>query len=125
MVGGLDSHDDVCAEICHRTGYEVISVDYRLAPEHKHPTSFDDSLAGFEWVAHGYTIPIVLCGDSAGAAVGEFAFAAGAAALAAKRVAERPENKDKNVVVIFPSSTERYLSSPLFAGAFDEQEEVQ
>ena len=66
VVGGLESHDDVCAEICHRTGYEVISVDYRLAPEHKHPTSFDDSLAAFEWVANGYTIPIVLCGDSAG-----------------------------------------------------------
>jgi len=66
VFGGLESHDDICAEICHRTGYEVISVDYRLAPEHKHPTSFDDSLAAFEWVAKGYTIPIVLCGDSAG-----------------------------------------------------------
>ncbi|MGV3549455.1 alpha/beta hydrolase [Rhizobium sp.] len=66
VVGGLESHDDICAEICLRTGYEVVSVDYRLAPEHKHPTSFDDSLAAFEWVADGYTIPIVLCGDSAG-----------------------------------------------------------
>jgi acetyl esterase len=66
VVGGLESHDDICAEICSRTGYEVVSVDYRLAPEHKHPTSFDDALAAFEWVARGYTIPIVLCGDSAG-----------------------------------------------------------
>jgi acetyl esterase len=66
VVGGLESHDDVCAEICHRTGYEVISVDYRLAPEHKHPTSFHDALAAFEWVANSYTLPIVLCGDSAG-----------------------------------------------------------
>lgn len=66
VVGGLESHDDICAEICLRTGYEVVSVDYRLAPEHKHPTSFDDSLAAFEWVARGYTIPIILCGDSAG-----------------------------------------------------------
>lgn len=66
VVGGLESHDDVCAEICHRTGFEVVSVDYRLAPEHKHPTSFDDALAAFEWVAGNYTIPILLCGDSAG-----------------------------------------------------------
>ena len=49
----------------------------------------------------------------------------GAAVVAAKRFAERPENKDKIVVVLLASGTERYLSSPLFAGAFDEQEEVQ
>lgn len=66
VVGGLESHDDVCAEICHRTGFEVVSVDYRLAPEHKHPASFDDALAAFEWVVDGYDIPILLCGDSAG-----------------------------------------------------------
>ncbi len=49
----------------------------------------------------------------------------GAAAVAAKRWAEKPENADKTIVVIFPSSTERYLSSPLFAGEFSDAEEVQ
>jgi cysteine synthase A len=49
----------------------------------------------------------------------------GAAVVAAKRLAERPENKDKNVVVILPSSAERYLSSPLFADIFSENELVQ
>ncbi|MGQ8363799.1 cysteine synthase A [Glaciecola sp. 1036] len=49
----------------------------------------------------------------------------GAAVVAAKRFAERPENKDKTVVVILASGTERYLSSPLFAGEFSELEEVQ
>lgn len=66
VVGGLESHDDVCAEICYRTGFEVVSVDYRLSPEHRHPAAYDDALAAFEWAADGYDIPIVLAGDSAG-----------------------------------------------------------
>jgi cysteine synthase A len=49
----------------------------------------------------------------------------GAAVVAAIRYAERPENKDKIVVVLLASGTERYLSSPLFAGEFSELEEVQ
>ena len=66
ILGGLDSHDDVCAELSSRTGYELISVDYRLAPEHVHPAAFDDALAAFEWVAKTYASPILLAGDSAG-----------------------------------------------------------
>ncbi len=43
----------------------------------------------------------------------------GAAVVAAARLAEEPEYKDKNIVVILPSSGERYLSTALFAGAFE------
>jgi cysteine synthase A len=49
----------------------------------------------------------------------------GAAVVAAKRIAENPENADKNIVVILPSATERYLSSPMFDEEFSEQELVQ
>lgn len=66
ILGGLDSHDDVCAELCARTGFEVVSVDYRLAPEHLHPAAFDDALLAFEWAAKSYDRPVLLCGDSAG-----------------------------------------------------------
>lgn len=66
MLGGLDSHDDVCAEICERTGFIVASADYRLAPEHPHPAAFEDALAAFEWVAANYDCPVIACGDSAG-----------------------------------------------------------
>ncbi|MEO9779852.1 MAG: alpha/beta hydrolase [Sedimentitalea sp.] len=66
VVGGLDSHDDVCAEICAQTGYRVVSVDYRLAPEHKHPAAFDDAYAATCWAETEFSAPIVLAGDSAG-----------------------------------------------------------
>ena len=66
VVGGLDSHDDVCAEICARTGYSVVSVDYALAPERVFPACFDDAWAAFEGIAAQHGGKIVLCGDSAG-----------------------------------------------------------
>lgn len=62
VVGGLHSHDDVCAEICQRSGLTVIAVDYRLSPEHQHPAALDDALA----VARATPGPLVLAGDSAG-----------------------------------------------------------
>ena len=49
----------------------------------------------------------------------------GAAVVAAKRWAEKPENADKVIVVLLASAAERYLSSPLFAGEFGDTEEVQ
>jgi cysteine synthase A len=49
----------------------------------------------------------------------------GAAVVAAIRLAEKPENKDKNIVVILPSSAERYLSSALFSDVFSEKELIQ
>jgi cysteine synthase A len=49
----------------------------------------------------------------------------GAAVVAAARLAEQPEYADKTIVVILPSSGERYLSTPLFSDIFTEQENVQ
>lgn len=66
ILGGLDSHDDICAELCASTGFDVVSVDYRLVPEHIHPAAFQDAMAAFEWAAAAEPRPILLCGDSAG-----------------------------------------------------------
>ena len=66
ILGDLDSHDDICAEICARTGFDVLSPDYRLAPEHPHPAAFEDACAAFDWAAATGDRPVVLCGESAG-----------------------------------------------------------
>lgn len=93
ILGGLDSHDDVCAELCARTGHEVVSVDYRLAPEHVHPAAFDDALAAFEWAAARYLQPILLCGDSAG----------GNLAAAVSHVTRGRPEKPVGQVLIYPA----------------------
>ncbi|MFK7837864.1 MAG: alpha/beta hydrolase [Sulfitobacter sp.] len=66
VVGGLESHDDICAELCARTGFDVISADYALAPEHVFPACFNDAWAAFEAIAAARSGGLVLCGDSAG-----------------------------------------------------------
>ena len=62
VVGGLHSHDDVCADIRAATGLQVVAVDYRLSPEHLHPAAFEDALA----MVQALSGPLVLVGDSAG-----------------------------------------------------------
>ena len=65
VVGSLDSHDAICAELAHATGAELVSIDYRLCPEHVWPAAFDDCFEVLTWLlADGR--PLVVAGDSAG-----------------------------------------------------------
>jgi len=49
VIGDLETHDDLCRQICREGGVHVLSVDYRLAPEHKAPAGSDDAYAAFGW----------------------------------------------------------------------------
>lgn len=86
VVGGLHSHDDLCADISAATGLIVLAVDYRLCPEHPHPAAYDDALA----VARATPGPILLAGDSAGGA------------LAASVAAALPTSHVLGQVLIYP-----------------------
>lgn len=66
ILGGLESHDDVCTELCARTGLSVVSVDYRLAPEHRHPAPFEDAVCAFRWAGRHFAAPLLVMGESAG-----------------------------------------------------------
>lgn len=65
VLGGLDSHDDVCAEMAAKTGVDVVSIDYRLAPEHLHPAQLDDAEAACLGLGEHYPC-VIVAGDSAG-----------------------------------------------------------
>ena len=51
VIGDLDSHDVVCRKLADEGQSIVISVDYRLAPEHKFPAAVDDAIASTQWIA--------------------------------------------------------------------------
>jgi acetyl esterase len=51
VIGDLDSHDVVCRKLAVEGELIVISVDYRLAPEHKFPAAADDAMAATKWIA--------------------------------------------------------------------------
>ena len=69
----LDTHDAVCRRLCRSSGAIVVSVDYRLAPEHPFPAAPDDGAAATRWLAaHGAALDgdparLAVAGDSAGA----------------------------------------------------------
>jgi len=72
VIGDLDTHDVVCQKLAHEGELIVISVDYRLAPEHKFPAAADDAITATIWVADNArqfgidAAQLLVGGDSAG-----------------------------------------------------------
>jgi acetyl esterase len=99
VICGLDSHDGVCRRLANELGATVVSVDYRLAPEHKHPAAADDSYAALCWTAeHAGELGIDLerltvAGDSAGGNL---------AAVVAQRARDRNGPKLAFQLLVYP-----------------------
>jgi acetyl esterase len=71
-LGNLETHDVVCAKLAHEGETIVISVDYRLAPEHRFPAAVDDAIMATKWIAANAqklgidAARLIVGGDSAG-----------------------------------------------------------
>ncbi|MCO5106877.1 MAG: alpha/beta hydrolase [Burkholderiaceae bacterium] len=89
-IGDLDTHDTLCRELANGSGCAVVSVDYRLGPEHRFPAAVDDSIAAARWVSrHAPSLGIdasrlAVGGDSAGGNL------AAVVAIAARDAADLP-----------------------------------
>jgi acetyl esterase len=66
VIGDLDTHDEPCRMLCRWGGTNVLSVDYRLAPEHPFPAALEDVARVLAW-AHDHATRVGIGGDSAGA----------------------------------------------------------
>jgi acetyl esterase len=74
-LGDLEGYDSLCRKLCHDAMVNVLSIDYRLAPEHKAPAAVEDAYAAFRWATrHAIELGvdqdrIAVGGDSAGGTV--------------------------------------------------------
>lgn len=72
VLGDIETHDVLCRTLCHDTGATLLSLDYRLAPEHPFPAAVEDTAAALLWLSHEAEAlgidpgRIAIAGDSAG-----------------------------------------------------------
>ena len=106
VLGNLDTHNTICADMAHATGYKVVAVDYRLTPDHPYPAHFHDALDAFVALDRGRTI---VCGDSAGGT------------LAAAVCVDRHKSHKRPIaqVLIYPFLGGEVLALDSYEEAFD------
>ena len=72
VIGDRDTHDSLCRQLCNASGCAIVSVDYRMGPEHRFPAAVDDCVAATCWVREQATAlqldaaRLAVGGDSAG-----------------------------------------------------------
>jgi acetyl esterase len=90
VLGGADGCDSACRHMAERLGFRVLSIGYRMAPEHVFPAAFDDRLAATNWAAGspsalGANVThVIVSGDSAGGNLAAAVSGSGRAKLAAQ-----------------------------------------
>lgn len=87
VIGNIETHDRACRVICRHAGVHVLSIDYRLAPEHPFPAAVEDARAAFEWAREHAA---ELGADPARVGVGGDSAGGNLAAVVSQLVRDRP-----------------------------------
>lgn len=100
IVGGLEESDALCRFLALRSGCDVVSVDYRLAPEHRFPAAVEDADHAVRWLADAMPRgeKLVVVGDSAGGTL---------AAVVARRARDRGGPPIALQVLVYPVTDHR------------------
>jgi acetyl esterase len=69
VMGDLETHDGLCRHIAAASGWAVLAVDYRRAPEASHPAAIEDVETALGWLRGRSAAPVAVAGDSAGGQV--------------------------------------------------------
>jgi len=114
ILSSVETYDARCAHWAANTGSTVISVDYRLAPEHPYPAPLDDVMAGLGWTSKNLEVinatKIIIAGDSAGGCL---------AAAATLRNRDETTIDIAAQILIYPMIDDRNLGpDPRFTGPF-------
>jgi acetyl esterase len=116
-LGDLDTHDEPCRLLCRHAGIHVLSIDYRLAPEHPFPAALDDVMAAWRW-ARAHTAQ--LGADASRVAIGGDSGGGTFSAVTARLLARAGGPVPALQVLIYPATdlAERRRSSELFGEGF-------
>lgn len=117
VVGDLDTHDQPCRLLCRYADVHVLSVDYRLAPEHPAPAAAHDAVAAYTWaVAHAAE----LGADATRVAVGGDSAGGNLAAVVAQQARDTGLQAPAAQLLLYPGvdASRRYPSKDLFAEGY-------
>ncbi|QLD89326.1 alpha/beta hydrolase [Natronomonas salina] len=116
VVGNIETHDNICQRLAQESGWTVVSVDYRLAPEAPFPASLEDAYAAVEWLTEN---PEEVGGDGTLAVGGD---SAGANLSAGVSLMARDVERDVTTDETGPEIAHQVLFYPVAGSPFEEYE---
>jgi acetyl esterase len=114
VTGNLDTHDQLCRQLCDAAGIVVVSVDYRLAPEARFPAAVDDCVAAYEWALASAS---EVGADPARVAIGGDSAGGNLAAVVALVARERGLPQPRLQLLVYPVTDHEFESAAMIDNA--------